>query len=123
MICDSLNRVRTTQTICAKVLHTLDSDMCPLVCKVAGSWSMETGEQFWGKTAVDCRRGVKGTGVRKFAAGNAFGGKLSSQGSGSGGPTTVAFLSPRAGTGRYIIEKDQPGWPFECQLPEARKDS
>ena len=98
VICDSLNRVRTTQTICAKVLHTLDSDMCPLVCKVAGSWSVETGEQFWGKTAVDCRRGVKGTGVRKFAAGNAFGGKLSSQGSG------MLLLSPYR------------GWTHHCSL-------
>ena len=39
------------------------------------------------------------------------------------GLTIVAFLSSHAGTGRYIIEKDQPGWPFECQPPEARKDS
>jgi len=72
--------------------------MCPLVCKVAGSWSVETGEQFWGKTAVDCRRGVKGTGVRKFAAGNAFGGKLSSQGSG------MLLLSPYR------------GWTHHCSL-------
>lgn len=42
LICDSLNRVRATQTIHAKALYTLDSDTCLLVCKVAGSWSVET---------------------------------------------------------------------------------
>ena len=43
MLCDILNRVRNTQTICTMTVHAPDWDTGPLVC-TAGSWSMEIGE-------------------------------------------------------------------------------
>ena len=48
LICDSLNRMRTTQTILAAVICTLDKDMGPLKDTAAGSWSAGIVEQSQG---------------------------------------------------------------------------
>jgi len=62
LICDSLDRVRTIQTICATVLDTLDSKPHPRVCSGSGSWSLGIGEQTQAKTAIGWGRHLKGIG-------------------------------------------------------------
>ena len=52
LICESLNGVRTTQTIHATALNSPDRNASPLECMVAGSWSIVIREQ--SQTAVDC---------------------------------------------------------------------
>ena len=61
LISDGLNGLRTTQTICTVALCTLDRDIGPQVSTVGGNWRIAVGEEFHGKTAVDCKRWLEGT--------------------------------------------------------------
>ena len=79
LICDRLNGVRTTRTILAAALRTLDRDASPLEHTVAGScrlltagrWPEETrGRSRWTKGQRPWRPGdtaesVKGDGLRR----------------------------------------------------------
>ena len=49
LIYDSLDGMRTTWTISATDLYTLDRDTCLLECAVAGSWTIGIGEQAQGE--------------------------------------------------------------------------
>ena len=49
---DSLNGVRTTQTILGTAIHTPDRDASPLESTVAGSWSTGTGEKSQGEVLL-----------------------------------------------------------------------
>ena len=81
MICDSLNRVRNTQTVCIMTVCAPDWDTGPLMCMGlgAGAWRLESNPGM--RTAVDCREMAWGEEGRKSETENAFGEKPGGNGS------------------------------------------
>ena len=73
LICDSLNGI--THSILAAAIHTLDRDTTPLENSVAGSWSIEIGEQSQESSAVDCGEMALGDPREATAVGKACEGK------------------------------------------------
>ena len=115
LVCDSLDRVRITQTICTpQTVHTLGWNTCVLVCTGAklehGDWRASLGQGL----LLAVRRWPKETGWRKSATRNAFGGKLNCHESRALLLSYVQGLEPK---------KDQPELSLVCLLPEAKKGS
>ena len=149
LICDNLNGVRTTQTIRAVVLLT-SRQGCKSTSAHSG-WELEAGmgEQSQGEPGLFLTMGRRPEemGGWKSIVGKAFGGKWVWK----QGTTTESWaeagaipvnLSPQTCWHQqmskkerpqwewpfeclmhWAIQKDQPGKPFECKLPEARKES
>ena len=72
--CDRMSGVRTTRTIHAMALPTMDRDMSPPAC-VAGSWSMGIGEKSHGEDGCRLQGDSPRDKRKETAVGNVFGGK------------------------------------------------
>ena len=124
LICDSLNRVRTTQTIHATALHSPDKNTSPPECMVAGSWSLVIKEQSHGE---DCcwlwGHGPKGQeggdqSVEYLWSKTRKQGNTAELGA-EGEAITVASLPTCKCQQLTIRETAQRGWPFECLIRQT----
>ena len=97
LICDTLNGVRITQTICHS--HIYDRrDISPLESTVAGSWDLGMEDNPRVRSAVDCGADDQGDVREETVEGNACGGKLGSRG------------------GKAILLSLAWGWGHHCSL-------
>ena len=123
LICDTLNGVRTTQTIHVVALRTLDSDTSHCWQQECREWRAIPGRGL----LLTMGWWPEGMGERKLWRGMPLEGSLALYRQGvtaesRAGDITISagFLFPLVGANSWPTEKDQQrGWPFECLLHQA----